>query len=152
KQASKALGRALWESIKAEGIATERDRAKVREAADMLVAGDDHSTAGEALEAIGDHQAAALAYSAGGLVEKMELALTKEDQLCLRAGEESDGFAAYQTNMRVGRRDDARAELLRSIGAAEQAGDYRRLLDQLDTALLTAGKVELKRRGKPTIV
>jgi hypothetical protein len=152
KRAAKALGRALWENIKAEGIATERDRAKVREAADMLVQGDDHSTAGEALEAIGDHQAAALAYSAGGLVEKMEQALSKEDQLYLRAREESDGFAAYQTNMRVGRRDDARAELARSIAAAEQAGDYRRLLDQLDTALLTAGKVELKRRGKPIVV
>jgi hypothetical protein len=152
RQAAKALGRALWENIKAEGIATERDRAKVREAAEMLVLGDDHASAGEALEAIGDHQAAALAYSAGGLVEKMELALSKEDQLYLRAREESDGFAAYQTNMRVGRRDDARAELTRSIAAAEQAGDYRRLLDQLDTALLTAGKVELKRRGKPIIV
>jgi hypothetical protein len=152
RQAAKALGRALWENIKAEGIATERDRAKVREAAEMLVLGDDHASAGEALEAIGDHQAAALAYSAGGLVEKMELALSKEDQLYLRAREESDGFAAYQTNMRVGRRDDARAELMRSIAAAEQAGDYRRLLDQLDTALLTAGKVELKRRGKPIIV
>jgi len=152
KRASRALGRALWENIKAEGIATERDRAKVREAADMLVAGDDHTTAGEALEAIGDHQAAALAYSAGGLVEKMESALSKEDQLYLRAREETDGFAAYQTNMRVGRRDDARAELARAIGAAEQAGDYRRMLDQLDTALLTAGKVELKRRGKPVLV
>ncbi|HEY5925271.1 MAG TPA: FHA domain-containing protein [Kofleriaceae bacterium] len=152
RQASKALGRALWENIKAEGIATERDRAKVREAADMLVAGDDHSMAGEALEAIGDHQGAALAYSAGGLVEKMEHALSKEDQLYLRARDESDGFAAYQTNMRVGRRDDARGDLARSIAAAEQAGDYRRLLDQLDTALLTAGKVELKRRGKPLVV
>jgi hypothetical protein len=152
RQAAKALGRALWESIRAEGIATERDRAKVREAADMLVAGDDHATAGEALESIGDHQAAALAYSAGGLVEKMEMALSKEDQLYLRAREESDGFAGYQTNMRVGRRDDARAELARAVAAAEQAGDYRRMLDQLDTALLTAGKVELKRRGKPILV
>ncbi|HEU4613057.1 MAG TPA: FHA domain-containing protein [Kofleriaceae bacterium] len=152
KQAAKALGRALWESIRAEGIATERDRTKVREAADMLVLGEDHATAGEALEAIGDHQAAALAYSAGGLVDRMEQALTKEDQLYLRAREESDGFAAYETNMRVGRRDDARSELQRAIGAAEQAGEYRRLLDQLDTALLTAGKVELKRRGKPIVV
>ena len=152
KQAAKALGRALWENIKAEGIATERDRAKVREAADMLVAGEDHSTAGEALEAIGDHQAAALAYSAGGLVDKMEQALSKEDQLYLRAREETDGFAAYQTAMRIGRRDDARTELARAIGAAEQAGDYRRLLDQLDTALLTAGRVELKRRGKPAVI
>lgn len=152
KQAAKALGRAMWESIRAEGIATERDRAKVREAAEMLVLGDDHAAAGEALEAIGDHQAAALAYSAGGLVDRMEQALTKEDQLYLRAREESDGFAAYQTDMRIGRRDDARAELVRAIGSADQAGEYRRLLDQLDTALLTAGKAELKRRGKPLVV
>jgi hypothetical protein len=54
--------------------------------------------------------------------------------------------------MRVGRRDDARADLGRAIAAAEQAGEYRHLLDQLDTALLTAGKVELKRRGQPLIV
>ena len=123
RQAAKALGRAMWESIRVEGIATERDRAKVREASDMLVLGDDHATAGEALEAIGDHQAAALAYSSGGLVEKMEQALTKEDQRYLRAREESDGFAGYQTNMRVGRRDEARSELVRAIAAAEQAGE-----------------------------
>ena len=152
KQASKALGRALWENARAEGIATERDRNKVREAADMLVAGDDHASAGEALESIGDHQAAALAYSAGGLVEKMESALSKEDQRYLKAREEADAFADYQTHMRVGRRDEARAELQRAIASTENVGEYRRLLDQLDTALLTAAKVELKRRGKPVIV
>ncbi|HSD86060.1 MAG TPA: FHA domain-containing protein, partial [Kofleriaceae bacterium] len=152
KQASKALGRALWENAKAEGVATERDRNKIREAADMLVAGDDHTSAGEALETIGDHQAAALAYSAGGLVEKMEQALSKEDQRYLKAREEADAFADYETHMRVGRRDDARGELVRALGATDNVGEYRRLLDQLDTALLTAGKVELKRRSKPVIV
>ena len=29
RQAAKALGRALWESTKAEGVATERDRTKI---------------------------------------------------------------------------------------------------------------------------
>jgi len=152
KQASKALGRAMWESLRAEGIATERDRSKVREAAEMLQAGDDHAMAGEALEGIGDHQAAALAYSAGGLVEKMEQALTKDDQRYLKAREEADGFAGYQTQMRTGRRDDARAELMRAIQSADNAGEYRRMLDQLDTALLTGGRVEIKRRGKPVII
>ena len=33
--------------------------------------------------------------------------------------------------MRVGRRDDARSELMRAIQAAEAAGEYRRMLDQL---------------------
>ena len=152
RQAAKALGRALWENAKAEGIATERDRTKVREAAEMLVLGDAHALAGEALEAIGDHQAAALAYSSGGFVEKMEQALAKNDAAEARTRDEADAFASYQTHMRVGRRDDARKELARAIASAKEIGEYRRLLDQLDTALLTAGRVELRRRNKPSIV
>jgi hypothetical protein len=152
RQAAAALGKVLWEAAKAEGIATERDRAKVREAAELLVIGDNHALAGEALEAIGDHLAAANAYSAGGLVERMEQALTRDDAVQDRAREESDAFAAYETAMRVGRRDEARSELVRAVAAASAAGEYRRLLDRLDTALVTGGKVELKRRGKPLIV
>jgi FHA domain len=152
KQAAAALGKALWEAVRAEGIATERDRAKVREAADLLVTGENHALAGEALETIHDHLAAANAYSAGGLVEKMEAALAKDDAALHAVHEETDAFADYQTAMRVGRRDEARAELVRAVGASSTAAEYRRLLDQLDTALLTAGKVELRRRGKPLIV
>src|SRR6185436_4870999 len=145
RRAAAALGKALYESARAEGIATERDRARVREAAELLVLGEDHALAGEALEAIGDHLGAANAYSAGGLVERMESALAKEDDAASRAREEADAFAGYETAMRVGRRDEARAELQRAIAAASVVGEYRRLLDQLDTALLTAGKVELRR-------
>ncbi len=152
RQASAALGKVLYDAAKAEGIATERDRARVREAAELLVTGDEHALAGEALETIGDHLAAANAYSAGGLVERMEVALAKDDNLADKAREEKDAFAGYETAMRVGRRDDARHELVRAVAAASVAGEYRRLLDQLDTSLLTAGKVELRRRGKPLIV
>jgi hypothetical protein len=152
KQAAAALGKALWEAVRAEGIATERDRAKVREAAGLLVIGDNHTLAGEALETIDDHLAAANAYSAGGLVEKMEHALAKDDAAHHAAHEETDAFAGYQTAMRLGRRDEARGELARAVAAANAAAEYRRLLDQLDTALLTAGKVLLKRAGKPLIV
>ena len=152
RRASAALGRALWEAAKAEGIATERDRNKVREAAELLVTGGDHATAGEALESIGDHLAAANAYSAGGHVERMEGALAKDDAAHHRAREVADAFASYQTHMRVGRRDDARVDLMRCLESAATAGEYRRLLDQLDTSLLTAGKVELKRRNKPSII
>ena len=151
KQAAGALGRALWAATKAEGIATERDRSKVREAAQLLVIGGDHVTAGEALESIGDLAGAATAYSAGGLVERMEKVLAKEDVLHDRARTEKDAYASYETAMRVGRRDDARAELARAVAAATAAGEYRRLLDQLDAALLTAGRVELRRRGKPPV-
>jgi len=152
RRAAAALGKALYENARAEGIATERDRARIREAADLLVLGDDHALAGEALEAIGDHLAAANAYSAGGLVERMEGALAKDDDAAGRAREEADAFADYQTAMRIGRRDEARGELVRAISAVSGAAEYRRLLDQLDTALLTAGKVELRRRNKPPIV
>jgi tetratricopeptide (TPR) repeat protein len=152
KQAAAALGKALYEGAKAEGIATERDRAKVREAAELLVTGDEHALAGEALETINDHLAAATAYSAGGLVERMEQALAKDDDAASKARDEKDAFADYETAMRVGRRDDARTELVRAVAAATHAGEYRRKLDQLDTALLTAGRVELKRRGKQLIV
>ena len=152
RQAAKALGRALWESTKAEGVATERDRAKIREAAALLVAGEDQLSAGEALESIGDLQGAAAAYSSGGFVERMEATLAKDDAAHDRARETADAFANYEMYMRVGRRDDARTELGRAIAHTEQAGDYRRLLDQLDTALLTGGRVELKRRGKPLVV
>jgi hypothetical protein len=152
RQAAAALGKALWEAVRAEGIATERDRAKVREAADLLVIGEDHALAGAALETIHDHLAAANAYSAGGLVEKMEAALAKDDAALHAVHEETDAFAGYQTAMRVGRRDEARDELVRAVAAASAPAEYRRLLDQLDTAMLTAGKVELRRRGKPLIV
>jgi len=152
QRAAAALGRALWEAAKAEGIATERDRQKVREAAELLVHGEDHLLAGEALEAIGDHLAAANAYSAGGLVERMEQALEKDDDAQGKARAEADAFADYQTHMRVGRRDAARAELVRAVTATASIAEYRRLLDQLDTALLTAGKVDLRRRNKPLIV
>jgi tetratricopeptide (TPR) repeat protein len=150
--AAKALGRALYENAKAEGIATERDRGRVREAAELLIAGEDHLAAGEALEAIGDLPAAANAYSAGGLVEKMEQTIARDDAANHRARDEADAFASYETHMRVGRRDDARADLARAIASASQQGEYRRLLDQLDTALLTGGRVEMRRRTKPAIV
>jgi hypothetical protein len=152
RQAAAALGKALWDAVRAEGIATERDRARVREAAELLVAGDNHAVAGEALETIHDHVAAANAYSAGGLVEKMEAALARDDAAHHAAREEADAFANYQTEMRIGRRDAARAELVRAVGTASVAAEYRRLLDELDTAMLSAGKVEIKRRGKPLIV
>ena len=152
RQAAAALGKALYESAKAEGIATERDRTRVREAADLLVTGGEHALAGEALEAIGDHLSAANAYSAGGLVERMEVALSKDDDLANKQRDEKTAFADYETAMRIGRRDEARVELVRAVASATHAGEYRRKLDHLDTALLTAGKLELRRRGKPLIV
>ena len=151
RQASAGLGKALYARAIAEGVATARDREKIREAARLLGAGGDHATAGEAYEAIGDHQAAASAYSFAGLVDKVETALAADEEDDRRRREQKDAFADYETHMRLGRRDDARADLQRCLAAAGpggEAGEYRRLLDQLEANLITGGRMQLRlRRG-----
>jgi tetratricopeptide (TPR) repeat protein len=150
-QASRPLGRALLESAVAEGVATQRDRDRVREAAELLVAGGDFSAAGDAYESIADLAAAAQAYSSGGLIDRLEAILAKESAQTERDRDEGESFKNYETYMRIGRRDDARAELMRAIAAGDRAGSYRRLLDQLDSALITGGRIELKRRNSPSV-
>jgi hypothetical protein len=155
RQASGALGKALCARAIAEGIATNRDRDRVREAARLLGAGGEHATAGEAWEAIGDHQAAAAAYSAAGLVDKVEAALAADEAGHMRDRERRDAFADYETHLRIGRRDDARADLQRCVAAAgpgPDAGEHRRLLDQLEANLITGGRMELRRRRGGSIV
>lgn len=150
-QAARPLGRALLETATLEGIATERDRARIREAAELLIAGGDGRTAGEALENIGDLAGAAHAYSVAGLIDKLEATLAQESAKADRDRAGVEAAKNYEVFMRVGRRDDARGELARAIAHADPIGNYRRLLDQLEAAILTANRVELKRRGQPAI-
>ncbi len=152
KQASGALGRALYARAVAEGIATARDREKVVEAARLMLAGGDAAAAGEALEKIGDLQNAAAAYSQAGLVEKVEAALGADEEQHRRERERKDAFADYETAMRVGRRDDARDALQRCVATAADAGEYRRLLDALETRLITGGRMQLRSRRGNVIV
>lgn len=146
------LGGALLTGLEAEGIATARDRERVREAAALLVAGGEYQRAGEALAKIGDHLAAADAFSAGGLVELMEAALAKDDDGQRAVHDEQEAFASYQMNLAIGRRDEARADLQRCIGQAAAGAEYRRLLDTLESKLITAGRVELMVRGRHPLV
>lgn len=152
EQPAKQLGRALLDGLEAEGIATARDRERVREAAAFLVWGGEHQRAGEALGKIGDHLAAADAFSAGGLVDQMEAALAKDDDGQRRVRDEQEAFASYQTNLSVGRRDEARADLLRCIGHSVSGAEVRRLLDALESKLITGGRVELLVRGRQPLV
>lgn len=146
------LGNALLTALEAEGIATARDRERVREAAALLLAGGEHLRAGEALARIGDHLGAADAFSAGGHVELMEAELAKDDDGQRRARAEQEAFASYQTNLAIGRRDEARADLQRCIGQAAAGAEVRRLLDTLEAKLITGGRVELSVRGRQPIV
>jgi tetratricopeptide (TPR) repeat protein len=152
RRPSAALGQALLAAIEAEGIATQRDRERVREAAELLIAGGEHQRAGEALTQIGEHMAAASAFSSGGLVELMEAALAKDDDGQQRAHAEQDAFASYQTHLALGRRDEARADLQRCIGHAASSAEYRRLLDTLESRLITGGRVELLVRGRSPLI
>lgn len=155
RRASGALGKALYARATAEGVATARDRERVREAARLLAAGGEHQAAGEAYEQLGDYQAAAAAYSAGGHVDRVEAALAAEEEQHRRDRERKDAFADYETHLRVGRRDDARADLQRAIAAAgdgAEAGEYRRLLDRLEADLITGGRLQLRRRRGGAVV
>jgi tetratricopeptide (TPR) repeat protein len=152
RAASAALGKALYARAVAEGIATARDRERIREAARLLAAGAEHAIAGEAYEKIGDHQAAAAAYSAAGMVDKVEAALAADEELSRRDHDRREAFADYELHVQLGRRDDARADLQRCIAAGGEAGEYRRLLDQLESNLITGGRMQLQRRRGGVVV
>lgn len=149
--ASGALGRALYAKAKAEGIATSRDRERVREAAQLLVAGNAHGEAGDAFHAIGDLAAAAHAYSDAGLIDRVEAALAEDSKKSESEMVARDAFADYELHRRLGRRTEARIALEASL-AAEPTDDRRRLLDTLTAELITSGRVELRVRGGHGVV
>lgn len=147
----KALGRTLLDQVRAEGVATERDKERVRQAAQMLMRGGDFQAAGQALESIDDAQRAALAYSKGGLVDRMEQVLSKDDARVERERVLRDRFADYEMYMRMGQRDAARDALRQCVDAADHKAEYRRLLDELESRFITGGLVVLRRRQDPAI-
>ncbi len=152
RPARAALGRALLARARAEGIATERDRRRVAEAARLLGQAGEWQEAGEAWELIGDDGEAANAYSQGGLVERLELALARDAK---RTGGERalrEAYADYQLNLRSGDRDAARDQLVRCVEVADNKSEYRRLLDDLESRLITGGCLTLAPRGRPAVV
>ncbi len=147
-----ALGRALLAQAKEQGIATARDRAKVREAASLLAKAGEYEEAGDALELIDEDIAAAEAFEKGGLVYRMEAALARESERTERSRTLADGFAEYEMRMEGGERAPARDALRSCVEAAENKRDYRKLLDDLEARMISAGRVVLRRRGGPMTV
>ena len=149
KRAKPALALALLAQSEAEGIATERDKKRVREAAELLKAAERYAQAGDAFASIGDSQAAIDAYRAGGVVGKLELALGEEHQERERGRAERNDYADYEMYMRGGDRDRALHCLHECIEVAQATSEYRRALDELETRIITEGKLQLRnRRGK----
>lgn len=146
------LGRTLLAKAQAEGIATHTDKQKVREAAEMLMAGGDFEHAGKAFESIDDLQRAAIAYGRGGLVDQMEQVLGKDDERSQKNREVDDAYARYELQLRLGERDEARDALRACVAAAENKAEYRRLLDTLESRLITGGTVVIRRRQGPELI
>jgi tetratricopeptide (TPR) repeat protein len=142
-QVSRRLGEALLAQAKAEGVATARDHERVREAAALLSRGRAHRAAGEAYESIGDDEAAAAAYRAGGLVDQMEEALLREQERGEAERAVKDAFADYEVAIRGGDRDAAVRALRRAVDVTEHKTEYRRMLDELEARLITGGRVVL---------
>ncbi|MBK9032454.1 MAG: FHA domain-containing protein [Myxococcales bacterium] len=150
-QASAALGRALVAKAKAEGIATARDRERVREAATLLVAGGAFREAGDAFQAIDDLAAAAQAFSDAGLIDRVERALGEDELRATAEKTARDAFADYELHRRLGRRSQAKAALAASL-AAEPSDDRQRVLDALAADLISGGRVELRPRGLDPVI
>lgn len=142
-EVSRALGLALFGRAQAEGIATERDRDRVREAAELLEEGDEFSTAGKAWESIGADGRAVNAYSRGGLVDRMEEVLARDEERTDRSRRLRQAFADYELYLRTGARDRALDALRSCVDLADKKGEHRRLLDRLESSLITGGRVVL---------
>lgn len=153
RRSARALGRALLAKSRAEGVATDRDRERVREAGALLIEAGEYQEAGSAFEMIGDSTGAAAAYRQGGLVDRLEKTLALEDAKQRRARELRQAYADYELYMRTGDREAAIVALRTCVSAAESAREYRRLLDELESRRVGGGRLQLqlRRGGKITI-
>jgi len=150
-QTRPALALALLAQCEAEGIATERDKERVREAATLFRESNRYGKAGDAYTLIGDTRAAVEAFRSGGLVAKLERALDLEQQDRERGRAERNDYADYEMYMRGGERDQALTCIRECIEVAASSGEYRRKLDELETRLITSGKVHLRNRRGVTM-
>src|SRR5262249_44054428 len=116
---ARALGNALLRRARAEGTATARDQARVREAAPLLEGAGGLREAGGAYERLGDDDGAARAFEKGGYLDEMEAALHRERDRRTAAARAVDAYHDYQTALAAGARDRALDALRACIAAAE---------------------------------
>jgi len=143
----RALGKALLARAREQGVATARDRERVRAAAAILVEGGDCETAGDALESMGEDLAAARAFERGGLVFRMEAALRRDTARVQRKRTLDDSFAEYEMRLSGGERVRARDALRSCLEVADNKTEYRKLLGDLEGHMIASGRVALRRRG-----
>ncbi len=145
-KASVRLGNALLAQVRAEGVATDRDKERVRNAAGLLEDAGEFAVAAQAYESIGDDNAAARAFEKGGQVEKMEAVLERLERQSDEVRALRQTFADYELAYLGGERFRARDLLRRCVELAEHKGEYRQLLDELESKLVSAGRIVLELR------
>jgi len=148
REVTVALGRALLTKAKDQGVATERDRERVRDAAKLMAEGGQYDEAGTALEEIGEDRIAAKIFEMGGLVFRMEAALSRITEHADRDRALRDAFAEYEVHSRGGDRLAARDALRRCVEVADRKAEYRTLLDDLESRLIGGGLVVIRRRTR----
>ena len=151
RQISKNLGQVLLDQSQSEGIATARDRNRVREAATLLALAEQWLDSGKAWQLIGEHRAAAEAFGRGGHVDHLEEVLTEEQTVSDRQRKIHTSFADYKLHLRAGDRDSAHRSLLMCLEAAENPAKYQRLLDELQSRIITRGTITLSIAQKSAI-
>ncbi len=147
------LGRALKEHAEGATVTAGERRELLAEAAGLLEEGESFEVAGECHLAIGERARAAAAFARAGLVERVEQVLGEQEQAEGRARREDSLFQDYELHLQGGQRDEA-AEALRGCieAAGPAAGEYRRLLAELEAKLLTGARIELELEGARVIV
>jgi hypothetical protein len=147
KKARKRLAAALTEEAKQEAVrASEHGRKLLREAAGLYGELGLHAEAGECQELAGDDAAAAKAYAAAGQIEKMELALARDEQRDRRARRLREAFDEYQLALAGGDRELGRSALKLCVDLAEigeRRGEYVRLLEELEAKRIASGLVRV---------
>ena len=138
------LARALQRRAGQRGRSTDDGRRDLSEAAELLYSGEAWADAGDAFIELGERQRAAQAYSRGGLLDRVEDTLATEEREHSRARQVDAGLRDYELYLQGGQRDRAVAALEACVEAAEQKGDYRRLLEELRAALISNGRLALQ--------
>ena len=154
KQASEGLGIAIIERLESQGIATNTDFKQMREAAEFLCQANTPEAwikAGQAWEKTGDKDEAIHAYSQGGAIDDVERLLNADAEAEEWERQKHNAFQKYEMHKRVGERDAALLSLKKCLAVANSKGEYRRILDELESKILTSGRVHLRVQQKRTL-
>jgi len=138
----KRLGEGLLRLLRSRDL-VDSDRELALHAARALSRAGEPLLAAEAYERAGDVERAVEMLQQAGDVERVEQLLAVQASHRQQAQHEKELFAAYETALLLGRRDEALGKLRALVEIAKDKREPQRLLDELRRRLLTAGVIEL---------